>query len=840
MEQNSVNNAQQPPQGQVNVNNNTQVPFQNQVQPQYQYQNPVYNTVAQPVKKKKKLFLPVFLIGIVIVIGLVIGDIFLLKHFIDARKDKKDSLQGPSSSSLTQISHDENGDFQFLSGSFDETVNSQEEALEFISKHSWDMGIKDAYAELTFVEGNKYKGISYYRFQQVLNDVPVYGNVIIVTVNTDGKVERINGTYTQVDISTTPSKTLDEAEAVAKELSGDDPRILSSELTVIPHSESGSAKLVYDISVTGSEKSVQLILDADNCEIVSENNLIAAETEVVDVNVYDTIYTVELEKNAIGGYLFSDPKRDIYVSDGRLVSFESAAVTKGILGGSSPISAIKTGENPDGSISLLAGAFGTGNFGKKLTEYSVGSLSSVQNAYDYYNYQFGWKSFDGIGGMPLRIIVEPCDSLTPQNNPTDTALDILKDLGWFVPNGETWVGAGYIKKSNVILVGAIEDVPLFGKGVLGHEYTHGVFHNIVHPKDGVEVATVNEGYADTIGSIIARDWDFSANEFPSDWDQYDYQVRSATNPTAYGNPEMVGGENYKPFTEKKVDEHLNATIISHTAYLMTQKGMFDDEVAELFFNSMFNLTPNTNFNQAAVSLLFSANSLGYSDEQKLAVREAMFETKLFTPEGKTSIYVHSGNKALAKSTIMINGNKVGQTDKDGKLVLDFDPKWFGEVKIKAKHDGYDSVTQNIIYAGNRLELDFDLSRTDPNRKYEGRVKVTILDMTEPESREKAKVYYLDKGSKIDLNDLVGKLKVFGVKTDGTKLYFENEHVPVDLSYRIYGTRETFDFDEPILEDVVIEPIVGIGEDGFTFQDFKDIKEGLEGLFDIENYTITEE
>ena len=154
-------------------------------------------------------------------------------------------------------------------------------------------------------------------------------------------------------------------------------------------------------------------------------------------------------------------------------------------------------------------------------------------------------------------------------------------------------------------------------------------------------------------------------------------------------------------------------------------------------------------------------------------------------------------------------------------------------------------------------LDFDLSRTDPDKKTEGQVKLTILNMTEPENMDKAEVFYIDKGSTIDLEDIVDKLGMFGVSTDGIKLYYDinkmvkkldifdisgdltNEETRIELSYRIHGTNETFDFSEPLYEDVIIEPMIGIGGESYSFQDFIDIKEGIESIFVEEESTVSE-
>lgn len=61
---------------------------------------------------------------------LCIGDIALIIKYLSANKDVSGDYEGPERSIVTQtgLSRDENGDFQLLSGSFDEKVNSEEDA----------------------------------------------------------------------------------------------------------------------------------------------------------------------------------------------------------------------------------------------------------------------------------------------------------------------------------------------------------------------------------------------------------------------------------------------------------------------------------------------------------------------------------------------------------------------------------------------------------------------------------------------------------------------------------------------------------------------------------------
>ena len=829
------------------------------VQQQILYQEPAYYGAIPPVQppKKKKKF-PVALICVLLILVLCIVNVFLIVHFLKVRKNGGGKNDGPEKSTFTQLSvtTDENGDFSLLSGSFDDKISSEAEAMDFIARHSSEIGLSNAADELSFLEKTSYKDITYYKYKQVLNGVPVYGNELILTVSPAGEVVALNGRYTPVRISTEAAKTQEEAESAAKEYAGEGAVVLSSELTVLARPESGDARLAYDVKVNGAEKYSGLLIDADSCEIITDNSLYSMAFETVNVNVDGTVHSVDLETQSLGGYRFNDPKRNIIVSDGSMATAASIIITEWIpgsyvAGGFNPIDAVVSHTYDDGSVILRPISWSTMNVSSDLTDYSVISLAAVENAYDLYE-RLGWRSLDG-NDMPIRIIVKPSDSFASVDT---SGWDLSESdrkfidgfrttLGNLIPIPGTYVGAGFLEKSNVIIVGALDDKPCAGNGTLGHEYTHGVICYKAGLNDSVGSKTINEGYADTIGSIAANDWEFMPHEFRNE--RFSSVYRSAIDPNKYNGPSEVGGEYFVPFTYTDesgntcyANEHDNATIVSHAAYLMSLKGLTNDEIAELFFNSMNNLVTGTDFRQAAISLIISADSLSFSQEKKAAVREALYETKMYTPQGKTHIYVHCGSRAIRNSTVTINGNIVGKTDRHGKLVLDFDMKWFGDVKIRAKAKGYDSLAKNVSLVGQNIELDFDLSRTDPDRKVEGQVKVTILDMTEPDNMDKAQVFYVSKGEPIDLEELVDQLGMFGVSTDGIKLYFANKYTPIELSYRIHGTKETFDFSEPLYEDVTIEPMIGIGEDSFNFQDLQEFKEAFEGIFATEAATDASE
>ena len=901
MEQNSIETGQSTAPEQTSVPADTQTsaaasgsappPVQNNGTPA-----PVQSAQPQAKKKSKKpLIIAIILAAL---IGLGIGGFFLYQHFSDdssgssKKKDRSKSgssasesdrlditdydavvdepeeeeivYDGPEESEATQlgISHNEDGDFRFMSGSFDETVSSSDEAFQFIADYSDKIGISDPYSELSFIEEKTYKGAVYYKFQQVYQDVPVYGNELIVAVDPDGKVDSVNGGYTEITISTTPSKDRKAAEETARKYAGKNMEISKFELTVLPHTEDGEQKLAYDISVTGDSNSADLLIDADTCEIISEGKMYNAATEILKVDANGTQYRVELEKEMTGNYNICDPTRNITVSDAGMTSIGLVAVSDGFLNGFTPLAATQTSENADGSVNLavypkedlleqvLPDAKDITTiadlFDPILTEYAVGSMSSVQKAYDYYDTMYGWKSFDGEG-MPIELIIDVKDSLSHEvPADSDSALKkVFAAIKVLLPSLKDVQNAAFIKDTNVIVFGKVNSKPLVGPGIIGHEFTHGVIDKIVHMKSNVKAGTINEGYADVMGSVIAGDWEFMTKEVPTDWEYYESALRSAVDPNKFGSPAIkdTSDEFYREYPK---DEHDNASIVSHTAYLMTQKGLSNDKVAEVFFGSMFRLISNPDMESVAHAVIKTSNMLSYRKEEQQAIAEAFMDTKMLDTEGKIKIKVHCGNRDIADAVISIDGTEVGRTDDDGMLVLDLESRWIGDITVDAKADGFNGSTLLGYSLGDIVDFDFNLAvnkdfgkthGSDPDKTGEvtgEKVVVTILAMeadgTSDYAKEKAQEYYVQKGSKISLQKLVDAMGMDGVTTDGTKIYFDTGIVPVELSYHIYGSDEVFDFNKPIYEDVVIEPVVGVGGMDFGGQDLDDLAQELDGIF----------
>ena len=786
------------------------------------------------------------------------GDITDLTDYSSLNDSETEDFayDGPEEGVCTQfaVSYDENGDFQHLKGTFDTKISSSDEALQFIASHADEIGLSDPTNMLRFESQSTFNNITTYKFQQVLQEVPVYGNRLIVAVGPDGSVNSINGSCAETDISTTPSKTMEEAEALAKSLAGENAEILTSELTILPISvassldqtvtgTSGSSPLLaYNIDVVGNTKAVNLLLDAGTGNVLAEYSLFDDSHETIDAEVNGKVYHVELEKEW-GNYVLKDETRNLYVASAHGATEHYAKLDS--IGNPLPLTAKLIETLPNGHVIL--DIIYSPDYPKEMDEFlenacdpllpdlALSTLSSVQNAYDFYADRFGWKSINGKGHrMDLIVGIHE-------------RADYEKE-GFL---GKMTAGPDYYDNSScsgglyAIFVGAFNDVPFSGKGILGHEYTHGVIYHKIRLVKTLTADTINEGYSDVMGSIISDDWDFLVHEFPKDWEYYEESARSATNPNDFKNPAIMDESDpyYMPDTD---DSHHNATLLSHTAYLMSEKGVPNDRIAKIFFGSMDLISHDPTFEEVGYAVIDSTKNDPDTAQYLNKVITAFTETKILKPNGTLQIKVHCGDHPIPEATVTINSIEAGKTDENGQLTIQTDP-WGVELDVEANKDGFNSLKEHIFLYDKKENLDFNLA---PNRSFgkvngsdrekKGdvtgeKVTVTIWGMSLTPSGDQTKAtaqeYYVRKGSKIDLNLLVKVMNIPFVKTDGTRIFLEAEDATIEFAYYIYGTDEIFDFSQPINESVVLEPKICV--DGLIIgsQDINDLLKALDKDYD---------
>lgn len=186
---------------------------------------------------------------------------------------------------------------------------------------------------------------------------------------------------------------------------------------------------------------------------------------------------------------------------------------------------------------------------------------NIQTAYDFFKRNLGLISYDGKGS-PIILHV---DSRAAEDN------------------------AHWDDGAKLFRVGVV-DYFMYPLGnyaeVMAHEYTHAVFGSIgnITSDRGIEVAGLNEAYADVFGILIADKKDGTLAK------TYDSKGKSIcvrdlkhinTNITMSKYSETYKDENWEE------EEHIISTVISHIGYEMIVSGLFTEkEIVDIWYNSL--------------------------------------------------------------------------------------------------------------------------------------------------------------------------------------------------------------------------------------------------------------
>ena len=144
-------------------------------------------------------------------------------------------------------------------------------ALAYIKKNCDGCGITDVSRELVFlnesVDAIQQKHV---RFQQVKNDVPVWGGQLIVHFDKHDEPTRIKGSFLSglEQVETHSIVTTDEAEATAVAVKGEGWHAVGSVLYVYMHES--SPKLVYHVTLTHGMERWFVFVDAHDGAVLHQ------------------------------------------------------------------------------------------------------------------------------------------------------------------------------------------------------------------------------------------------------------------------------------------------------------------------------------------------------------------------------------------------------------------------------------------------------------------------------------------------------------------------------------------------------------------------------------------
>lgn len=775
------------------------------------------NNVDSPKPKNKKKI--VIIVGIVIIILIIsiIAYILLNKKEYNGKQSSMEmlTLSGPTGKILPQ----------FIDGKYsDKLVKNENDALESlkdIEDKTWlnNYELSDIFK---FVSKEVVNDITFYKFKQVYQDIPFLYHSITVSVDKNYHVSSFGGWYYnhKVHVETTPKKTESEIETIAKNVLGKNANIESSELYIEEDSDH-NLSLVYVVKGYSDDKALEIIINANTGEVVSESDLIDNISSTYTGFGIDGIthtITLDEDKELLTGkriYKFYDPDRYIYVTDYR----GKGEILSTLLSGAGKIiKPIPFQGYIDGDIYLHDEVDST------FFKNAVTTMSNFELIYDYYKNVLGRNSFDNKGGdvvVNLGVVKS-----------TKTGED-LNNAFWSFLTDQMYIGDYKGKSFSVSL------------DVLAHEFTHGVIGSVVNlatsPVEGkedeaFETGSLSEGYADVLGSLIeGKNWTIAENN---------EVLRNLADPESMNRPSEVRGDYYYPNDydeEERIamaspkeyknvqsydggGKHHNATIVGYAAYLMYESGAFKsrEEMAKVWYNSLFYLNQNAGFEDCAQAVLKAAKELGLGESSITKITKAFIETNMLSVLADIEGVVTSADtgRPLSGVKVVLYNYETGEivksvrTDKNGKFSLTTINSDVYKIKfLKAGFDEYEKV----LLLKDDIEMNVKLG--PKNKKQTGYtpcktncVTLTIEQLAPNNNGSLGKekiTFKVEKGSILGVQTFVEEInKEIGtdmIKWDGSNIYLNMYGQEIEVGGWYYkGTDEKFDFMKPIYEDATIE------------------------------------
>lgn len=705
---------------------------------------------------------------------------------------------------------------KFINGRFSEkTVHTSHEALEALNDLKEEFGFSDIYQEFVLDSKEVSESITYYRFNQVYQGIPVLNQNIIIRVDKDHHVIGFSSYYVpNVKVSMDKTISEEQLESIISSVFGSKNTIKRKEIAIL--ARTSKSQLIYVLEGYSDTEALEVIIDAHTGNIISKiNSLSYARPYSYTGEGIDGInYAITLQQECDSNdctYTFYDPERNIVVADISRVGYITGVLT-------GPIT-------PNIILSITNGKVDTHNIDEKTLKNAITTMAHYEQIYDYYWKVLGRKSYDNKGG---KIIVKI-------NVSEETFQDQDLDNAFWAP----YINQMFVGNSNGKSYSASLDV-------LAHEFTHGVINHTAKfasfPKredrnKAFETGALNEGYADILGSLIeGKNWTVAENN---------EVIRDLSNPLAYNNPIMKGGKYYFPdgylsedlsleellrrLKMESVSEydkggvHSNCNVVSYAAYLMYQNGVFAnrEEMAKVWYHSLLLLSSYSNFEDCALAVIESAKNLNLSDVAIAKITQAFIDTKMLEQD----IYKVEGTITASKNKVqdaLIEVFPFGKEEVIESAKSDSNGNYqmalpVGTYTVKVSKKGYIQSVYTIVVDGN-VQLDISLSTSKQQQTASnsfcksGNCHNLTIYFLNTDSNGKlgidSETVKVQDGTIIDdafiTKTIFAFLKTDMIQKEGDSFYFTMGEMRMEFAWYYKDTDVKFDFEKPIVSDVSIE------------------------------------
>lgn len=698
---------------------------------------------------KKKL--PIILIGIILTILIIIGVLYITK------KDNEKTLSERKEDVIPEIVLNDKGSPIFIDGSETKTkVSSESDVYKALNELKDLYGFTDAQREFNVISTSESMGFKFYKVNQKINNVAVYGKQLVLSVNDKDEILSITGNYYRdLKVNNRLNLTANEAEETLTEILSNQSIIIKESNKYVYIASEDEAYYVYIVTLFSEEGYIDYIINAEDGTIIDKVYK-RDDVKLKDINDNEQDINLQLVDGEENLYHFYDDSRNIMIAD--VYGTPNNVGTQENINWINFIAYVISKEAEDVPFEVYKNEANEFTYKKALNseedhykvKTAVSAMVNFSKTYDYYKNVLERNSYNDKGAQIIANI------------------GLQYDLISFDKNNEhvnaSWNGG----KEAEFYFGSYNGVSFAaGLDIVAHEFTHAVTEytsGLVY-KD--ESGALNEAYSDIMGSLVEGD-NFIIGEDV-------LEMRDMTNPNRFNDPAEKGGKYYFPDDTETYDNawkeamlkateeagsplndwtewdnggvHTNSSVPNHAAYLMYKNGAFKDkkEMAKVWYLSMNILTKTSNFEDCALAVLQAAKMQGLTEEKIKIIEDAFVKTKMLeldnttvsgtvtdaeSKEGielalvtlisKKNIYINYSTQADEKGnynfekipageyTIIFEKAKYKSTEKE--ISLEVDSKDKIDISLE-KIDDSDTEASDIIFV---LDISSSMTTSDPS------------------------------------------------------------------------------------------------------------------------------
>ncbi len=561
----------------------------------------------------------------------------------------------------------------------DVKITSDYTAIDAVNPVCSELGLSIAAKELKVLSSTKAGDSTYYRMQQYYEDIPVYGRTVSLCADSNHEASLLTANTIEIPDYFSTDDVISEQEALESlDKHYDEVTYAHVEEKVIYNLYGTEAQLAYRIIVNGEYKGdnvqEECIVSAIDGKLLLTNSLVQTNTEASDT-------TSEEDYNyrtSDGNYVLYDKKRNLLVLNSNestvlLATYTDKSNLTPVIYPESIKDTINSGNhsitnNPAPEVLSIDAyspiSYETSSNGQWNSE-ALELMRSLESTYDFYLNILSRKGHDNN-----NFLLPACynDSIIGNDEEGNNASSYNKE-GY----PQTAITIGYRKDTSHV-------------DLVAHEFTHSVENKISCMAYKGESGALMEAYSDIFGELAedyANDGELNNN---CSWEHNG--DRRLDDPEKSKNPSIYKGKRWGDTTKNKDNGyvHNNSTVISHTAYLMSEgidgtnsKKIDNETLAHLWYRSMFLLHTDATFAQCADAVTTIASQMRLSGEltsdQCICVREAFIKAGI-----SAELFGHRVVSNKAKLNVMSgkpyknydNYHLVIINEKNGKEVVNKD------------------------------------------------------------------------------------------------------------------------------------------------------------------------